>query len=542
MQEACLARSFVSVARTMRSRRGMPTDVVPRRQLARWMMNDNTVSRTVFDLFELPMRAIAHGVLHAIVLIDDEQNIVGINPQAQRMFGCARIDELDGMPLACLVPERYRASHAGLVAEFIESGETERHTSSKRPIHGLRVDGSEFPAEATVSRVNMKMPGGSRRYFVMLLRDLSQEAEDDSGLENLQQRLKSILDLSPVAMWIIEDDKVAYANRPAVELFGLSSRSQLKGRSIYELLNTDSHEGLRGQMLLAMGGNTAIPRVNCVVSRPDGSVREVEVGSAVLSDDGQPIIQMVLMDISQRHAENLELERSKTELRRLSANVVEAREAERKHIARELHDELGQRLTALKMEVAGLRSSSGAQKISPERVGDMLEMIDETVAALRRIAADLRPLMLDDLGLNAALEWLARDVARRMDMEVSVKLCCEDPDLGDSANIAIYRIIQEALTNAARHAHATDVQIEMHRLDDELVLTIQDNGIGFPDDALKRIDKYGLMGIRERAYMLGGRLEIDNPLGGGGRLTAHLPLRAAGEACANVFRRRSTDA
>ena len=109
----------------------------------------------------------------------------------------------------------------------------------------------------------------------------------------------------------------------------------------------------------------------------------------------------------------------------------------------------------------------------------MLEMIDDTVASVRRIAADLRPMMLDDLGLNAAIEWLARDAARRMDMEITVRLGEEDPPVTQGAAIALYRMVQEALTNVARHARATDVSIEMRQEGGELVLTVRDNGIGF---------------------------------------------------------------
>jgi len=158
------------------------------------------------------------------------------------------------------------------------------------------------------------------------------------------------------------------------------------------------------------------------------------------------------------------------------------------------------------------------------RVANMLDMLDDTVAAVRRIATDLRPMMLDDLGLNAAIEWLARDAARRMDIEITLRLGDEDPPVSDRAAIALYRMVQEALTNVARHARATGVRIEMRQEGAELVLTVHDNGVGFPDRTQVQDGRYGLLGIRERAYMLGGRIEVDNPPGGGGRLTVRLPL------------------
>jgi signal transduction histidine kinase len=159
------------------------------------------------------------------------------------------------------------------------------------------------------------------------------------------------------------------------------------------------------------------------------------------------------------------------------------------------------------------------------------------VGSVRRIAADLRPMMLDDLGLNAAIEWLARDAARRLDMEITVRLGEEDPPVTQGAAIALYRMVQEALTNVARHARATDVNIGMRQEGGELALTVRDNGVGFPSDLQHNDGRYGLLGIRERAYMLGGRLEVDNPPGGGGRLTVRLPLLPPGTAGAEDLRR-----
>ena len=160
-----------------------------------------------------------------------------------------------------------------------------------------------------------------------------------------------------------------------------------------------------------------------------------------------------------------------------------------------------------------------------ERIPAMLAMVDETVASVRRIATDLRPAMLDDLGLNAAIDWLARDAGRRMGVEVRLQLCGDDPKVGDAAAIALYRMVQETLTNIARHARATAVRIEIRCQRDELVLSVQDNGVGFSGAQIYREGSHGLMGIRERAWMLGGQIEIGNASSGGGCVTVRLPLR-----------------
>lgn len=154
----------------------------------------------------------------------------------------------------------------------------------------------------------------------------------------------------------------------------------------------------------------------------------------------------------------------------------------------------------------------------------MFDMIDETVAAVRRIATDLRPAMLDDLGLNTAIEWLARESGRRMGVKVALALPQVDPPIGEAASIALYRMAQETLTNIARHARATEVRIEMHCGADSVMLRVQDNGVGLPRPTTQRRVSHGLMGMRERCQMLGGEIDVGNAPEGGARITIRLPL------------------
>ena len=153
-------------------------------------------------------------------------------------------------------------------------------------------------------------------------------------------------------------------------------------------------------------------------------------------------------------------------------------------------------------------------------------MIDDTTAALRRIAADLRPPMPDDMSLNAAIDWLANGWARRMGLSVSVTLKPNDPPIGDSASIALYRFLQEALTNVVRHSEASQGRVALHSGAEAVVLTVQDDGIGLPAQAGDQPGSHGLLGVRERCQMLGGRFEIGNTPGGGVGLTVRLPLAA----------------
>ncbi len=362
--------------------------------------------------------------------------------------------------------------------------------------------------------------------------NMGHEQDLQRELQALQRRFRLVFEMAPVAFCILHGERVIASNRAFEMLFDRAAGPSLSEPSIYDLLGSDTRPQLDPILAQAGAGRTGNPVVHeCVLTLGPGR-RVLEIGLVALPDDGDHALQLVASDVTKRNFERSELEHSRHELRQLSASVVRAREGARLHIARELHDELGQRLSALKLDLASLDPADDAGAFA-ERVGAMLGMLDETMTAVRRIAADLRPLMLDDLGLNAALEWLARESARRMGIEVTVHLGRQDPALDNEATIAVYRIVQEALTNAGRHARATDVRIELRETAGELVLTVQDNGVGFAPDAARKPGSFGLLGIRERAQLLGGGMHTENPSGGGARITVRLPLRADRERSCN---------
>lgn len=480
--------------------------------------------------FDIPLGAVLDAAREAIVVTDHGQRVVAVNAAGLALFGYTQ-PELIGQPLDRLIPQRLHGAHAAHVRDFEATGKAQLRAGGRVAVRGLHKDGTEFPVEATVSRVEMAGPDGDQTFYVTMLCDLVPWGVPPGEMDPPTRRFRELLDLAPVALWIAEDERVNFANRAAHRLFGVAPDDSLAGRSVHALVRAQGADAMHLHIERALRGELNVPVVQGSIARPDGTSRGVEIASTALPDHGRTVLQMVITDVTQRLQREREQAGHREQLRQLSANVVEAREEERRRIARELHDELGQRLSALKMGLSSLRAPVLA-RVDTERVDDMLGMIDDTVAALRRIAADLRPLMLDDLGLNAAIESLARDASLRMDMEITVQLADEDPPLAGSAAIAVYRMVQEALTNVGRHARATDVRIGLRQRGDEIVLTVRDNGVGFPPDARAADGRYGLLGIRERALMLGGRLEIDNPPGGGARLTVHLPLKPPAAAVA----------
>jgi signal transduction histidine kinase len=206
------------------------------------------------------------------------------------------------------------------------------------------------------------------------------------------------------------------------------------------------------------------------------------------------------------------------------------REEEKSRIARELHDDLGQQLTALKMDLSSVEAAlDDASPPIAEIVGrlhSMRALVDRTVASVRRIAADQRPVMLDDLGLLPAVDWLADDFTNRYGVEVERRIDSGEIAFTPHAATALFRIVQEALTNVARHADATRVTLDMHIEAENVILTITDDGRGSPATNALRGKSFGLIGMRERARMLGGSVSVRTAGGEGFAVTVTLPLRA----------------
>jgi signal transduction histidine kinase len=228
--------------------------------------------------------------------------------------------------------------------------------------------------------------------------------------------------------------------------------------------------------------------------------------------------------------ERLQTERAEKELRLLSHQLVRAQEDERRSISRELHDEVGQTLTALRVELGNLEKlRSGPEQDFREHLEDAKGLAAETLQSVRNLAAGLRPSLLDDLGLGPALEWQAREFSRRTGIPVEVARDESIPELPDGHRTCLYRVVQEALTNCARHAEAHEIRIELQAGGGRLSLTVQDDGHGLPGNA-KAATGMGLVGIEERVRELGGTLAIQSQAGKGTCLRAWIPLPAGAEA------------
>jgi len=234
-------------------------------------------------------------------------------------------------------------------------------------------------------------------------------------------------------------------------------------------------------------------------------------------------------EIKERTIAEAQLRESEVQLRALAARLISVREEERARIAREIHDELGQVLTGLKMDVTWLaRRLAGTEKQLVEKAEAMSSLIDSTMHLIRRIATGLRPEILDDMGLVAAFGWQAKEFQKRMGMRCRLKLPEDQVVLDKELSTAVFRIFQEILTNIARHAKASSVDVNLSISDDVLELKVVDDGIGISDSQIRGNGSLGLLGMQERAQLFGGEVSIQGASGRGTTVSVSIPMSRPG--------------
>jgi signal transduction histidine kinase len=233
--------------------------------------------------------------------------------------------------------------------------------------------------------------------------------------------------------------------------------------------------------------------------------------------------------LEQRQAERrqaeLELKRSQELFRNLSAHLQVVREEERTRIARKIHDNMGQALTALKIDLSWLNKRlTNDQDSIHEKLQSMVTLINETIETVHNVSEDLRPGILDDFGLAAAIEWQAEEFQKRAGVECRTSLPPDEFDLSKETSTNLFRIVQESLTNIIRHANATEVEIKLSEKEAILVLEILDNGKGISDAAITNPKSFGLIGIRERVHSLDGEVDIVGTPDEGTRIIVKMPI------------------
>jgi len=321
------------------------------------------------------------------------------------------------------------------------------------------------------------------------------------------------------------DHTVLHCNGRFARFLG-AGLQRVIGSSILDLVWPDDHSKLDALLRRAAQRNC---RGEIRLQSRKGAPMSVHLSLNPLRLESTKAVCLIASDLSEMKRAEQELRTSSEQLRSLAAHLLSVREEERARISREVHDELGQSLTAVKMDLAWLegRLPRGKGQML-KRIRSTRQLADDIIQSIRRISTELRPAVLD-LGLAEAVEWQVQEFQTRSGIQCTVRLLTREV-VASNASTAMFRIFQETLTNVARHAKATRAEVVLQKQQDWLVLLIRDNGRGF-DQADPSLSKsLGLLGMRERAAILGGRVNISSAPGKGTTVTAWIPLRSPGES------------
>jgi PAS domain S-box-containing protein len=340
----------------------------------------------------------------------------------------------------------------------------------------------------------------------------------------------SILEAIPHAVIGLQDRRIIFANDGVKTVFGWTS-NELIGRTTRLLYRTEKDYIRIACQLYSILEKQPIASMEFPCLRKNGTEIECMISAARIGKRlKERRVVITYENITDRKRAACELELSRHQLRQLSAHLQSIREKERTRIARELHDELGQLLTALNTDIILLKNKiPTGQKIISDRVESMSSLVDLSMQTVKRIYMGLRPGMLDHLGLTAAIAWQAEEFSRRTGITCNVSFSPEDMVIDPDLTTTIFRIFQETLTNVQRHARATKVTVRLKVTDDHLEFIVKDNGKGIADQQLRKPDSFGLLGIQERVYHWGGREAIVGKIGKGTTITINIPLRKTGE-------------
>lgn len=470
------------------------------------------------DLF----RAIVEDQTEMIVRWKPDGTRTFVNRAYSRVFGGSP-ENFVGTSFYPLVAEKYRAG----ILEKVRSLTPDRPLATA--IHESKLANGELRWQEWTDR-GIFDAHGELVELQSTGRDITEAKRAEEALRLSEHRSRRIVEVAPEAIVVADLAMNCFVdfNPQALALFKLSADEILRVGPIEmspprQPDGRPSSEAGMAYINQALAGET--PVFEWTHRNAHDEDIPCEVRLLQLPDQSRLLVRGTIIDITERKQAEARLLFSREQLRALSERLRRAKEDEGIRIARELHDELGSALTSLKWSLLGLKKAPGPRSSTLEKIGEMVELVDATITAVRRISSELRPGVLDDLGLISAIEWHAQQFQGHSGIACECESLVDEVDLNREQATVVFRILQEAMTNVLRHAQATKVNIIIEEEDGELVLEVRDNGRGITELEKLGTVSLGLLGMRERASSIGGTIDITGCPGRGTKLSVRLPIK-----------------
>jgi len=346
-----------------------------------------------------------------------------------------------------------------------------------------------------------------------------------------EENFRRSISESPLGIRIMTvKGKTIYVNKAFLEIYELKSLEEYKNIPASQRYTTASyHQHLKRREIRK--NNMEVLNYEKSIALENNDIRHIKVWRKEVMWNGIKHFQVTILDITEQKLTEEALKKSQLELRKFAIHLQNIREEEKIGLAREIHDDLGQILVALKIDLGLFRKKvlKGIENICIEEIQSKFEqlsaMVDNTIKTTRRIMTGLRPEMIDLLGFIDACKTYISDFQERRPIKCKFESEISELDINPQQSVALFRILQEALTNIAKHAKATEVIIQLENRGDKLILKITDNGIGFDTDQNFRQDSYGMIGMQERVFLLDGELKITSIIGEGTVVKVSLPYK-----------------
>ncbi len=351
--------------------------------------------------------------------------------------------------------------------------------------------------------------------------------------KKFELRLRSVVETAPDGIISIDSQgKIILWNKGAERIFGYTA-NEVYGKNV-SLVAPPRYLRALNQLMYNLSSTGKLSHEGETLEfsalRKDGSEFPVALTTAKWETREEVFFTGIIRDITEIRKITSELNKSHKQLRNLAAHLQSVREEERMKIAREIDDELGQTLTAHKMELSWFRETYGDHKPIFDKAGSMLNTLNETIRSVRRICTDLWPSILDDFGLVDAMQWQADEFKKRTQIECVVEAEPEYIELDNELSTALFRIFQETLTNVLKHAKATKVTARLTLDNGNIILEVTDNGKGIENKHLSKPQSFGLLGMRERVYPWGGKVRVTGSKNKGTKVNITMPYGTAKSA------------
>jgi len=466
------------------------------------------------------LKAILQNEPECVKLIDEEGRLLDMNPAGLAMIEADSLEMVKGEKVINLVNEPYKATFI----ELIENVFIGRDATMEFTITGLK--GTERWMETHA--VPFRNADGKIISLLAVTRDISKRKTAEANEKQLTKKLLKGAEIAHFGFidWNLVSNQMNLSQQ-ANEIFGIKEDHLISATFIKEIVHPDDVKLIHENLALAAKDLGEFNLDHRIVG-PDGSIRWVNTRGELYGDEtGNPIRFFgTVLDITEQKNAELKIKTYNEQLRLLTAHLQGIREDERTRIGREIHDELGQQLTAIKMDVSWIsKNTTDKKEAIGNKLKNIIELLDGSNQSVRKILNELRPATLDNYGLPEAMEWHIKQFTASTHIPVEIKI--SDPDLKLHEEIAtnIFRIFQESLTNIMRYAKAKKVLISLNLIDKAITLIIEDDGVGFDTGALDNWKTFGILGMRERVRALNGQFEIKSARGKGTKISISLPYR-----------------